>query len=99
VFRGGNANLHLSKPNTVISEVPEDYLNIYANAKATHSDRVHACVASLVYGTPARLYARAALFDRVGLAAITEQLVELDFAKLEEAKEDQVAFLRKALTT
>lgn len=91
---------HLRKPNTILSELPDDYLNIYANARETHSDRVHACMASLVYGTPARLYSntpRARLFHRVGITAITEELVQLDMERIETEKQNHVDFLRKAL--
>ncbi len=47
-----------------ISDSPYDYLLLYAHAKEVHTDRVHACVSTLAFGNPCRLYnetARAAL--------------------------------------
>lgn len=38
--------------NAYLSDVPYDYLNLYANASAVITNRVHAAVASLSYGTP-----------------------------------------------
>ncbi len=90
----------LIKPNTLISELPDDYLNLYANAKETHTDRVHACVASLIFNTPARLYSnspRKQLFDRIGLENVNKELVELDRNKLDNLISKQIEFLRQIL--
>lgn len=54
--------------NVYLSDHPEDYLNLYRNATAVFSDRVHACVGALVQGVPAMFYGetpRANLFKRV----------------------------------
>lgn len=85
---------------TLISDIPEDYLNLYANAYATYSDRVHACIASLTFGRYARLYSdtpRAMLFERLGASGIVKKLVRIDPTLLEDARKDQVAFLRDVL--
>lgn len=87
---------YYQKQNTMISEIPHDYLNIYANTIATYSDRVHACVASFSYGRPARLFSsspRSLLFDRIGANDITKKLVQPDLRTLRKEKEQQTAFL------
>jgi len=49
---------NFDKKSTLISDLPEDYLVIYANTDETHSDRIHACVPTLAYGKPARFYGK-----------------------------------------
>ena len=69
--------------NTMISEIPEDYLNLYANTDGTYSDRVHA--------------PRSLLFDRINAEDITNKLLEPDMIKIEREKQNQVAFLSEVL--
>ena len=91
---------HLKKPNTFISDWPEDYLNIYANADETHSDRVHACLATLIYGNPCRLYyktKRALLFDRLGLDSLRYKLITANLKEIKKEKKKQIVFLKRAL--
>lgn len=88
---------YLSEQNVLISDIPDDYLHLYANASATHSDRVHACIATLAFGNAARLYSktpRAHLFDRVGASAVRERLVRLDMEKLKDEKNRQIQTLK-----
>ena len=90
----------LRRSGTLISDLPQDYLNLYANCTVLHSNRVHACIAALAYGKRAQLYSgtpRGSLFDRVGAGAIRERPVTLDRAKVEDLKRRQVEFLRAAL--
>jgi len=89
-----------SHAGTLVSDIPEDYLNLYAKAYATYSDRVHAIVAALSYGNYARLYSespRAKLFDRVGCESVTERLTRLDLDQLKTEKKAQIRFLRRVL--
>jgi len=91
---------YYDKENTMISEIPYDYLNLYANAAATYSDRVHACVATLAYGKPARLFgnpSRALLFERIGASKITQQLIKPNVEKIEKEKQKQIDFLSEIL--
>lgn len=93
---------YLKESNVMISDRPEDYLNLYANAEATHSDRVHACVATLTYGNKCKLYSdtpRAQLFEKVGIevSEITENIVSLDKKELTKVKKEQVNFLSQVL--
>lgn len=86
--------------DTLLSDIPHDYLTLYANAEEVHSDRVHACVAALAYGRHARLYhgtPRGSLFEAVGAPRIRDEVVRLDMASLRERKADQVRFVRHAL--
>lgn len=84
---------HISRPNTLISSVPEDYLALYSQANETHSDRVHACVATLAYGNKARLYnntPRKSLFSKLHADKITNQVVSLDMDLLNRLKKEQI---------
>lgn len=89
---------YLKHKNILISDIPDDYLNLYANAYAIYSDRVHACIAALSFGNLVRLYStspRAYLFERMGLREIREKLVKLDQDKLNIEKEKQIFFLKE----
>ncbi|RJS80163.1 hypothetical protein CW713_07800 [Methanophagales archaeon] len=91
---------YFEKPNTLISNLPEDYLNLYANAEAVYSDRVHACVVALSYGTPCKLYhktPRALLFDRVEARGIEKELTYPDTNRIEREKKKQIKFLSDVL--
>ena len=94
---------HLSKPNTLISDLPDDYLNLYANTEQLYSDRVHACVATLSFGHPCKLYIdnkdepRASLLDKVDATAIKSKLTYPNTEKIEKEKEKQMRFLSKIL--
>jgi hypothetical protein len=88
------------KPNTLISDNVKDYLTIYSNASETHSDRVHACVASLSYETPARLYfssPRAKLFENITKKDITNELVKLDKKKINNLKREQIKIIKEVI--
>ena len=93
---------YLEKTNTIISNLPEDYLNLYANAEAVYSDRVHACVVALSYGTPCKLFhktSRALLFDRVEARGIEKELTYPNTYKnkIEKEKKKQIKFLSDVL--
>jgi len=88
------------KDNTYVSDVPEEYINIYAGSTTTFSDRVHACVATLAFGNPARLFIdtpRSHLFDRVDHGDVTSEQIEPDLELLDREKSDQSAFLSEIL--
>ena len=81
----------------IISDCPEDYLNLYGNSKITHSDRVHACVSTLSFGGKARYYDnsdRSFLFERVGLSNINKEIVQLDQNYIAEEKAKQLDYLK-----
>lgn len=83
--------------NSTASDEPWSYINIYANADFTLSDRVHACVATLAFGRKAMLFTpspRAALFGRIGLEKIKERLVGADQDLLHEEQEKEIEWLR-----
>lgn len=70
-----------TKPNTLISDLPYDYLTLYANAECVYSDRVHACVAALSYARKAQLFhstPRGGLFEAMGVGDIRQGPVSLD---------------------
>lgn len=91
---------YYSRPDMMISDLPEDYLHLFANTHATYSDRVHACIPTLSFGNWARLYtesSRALLFDRAGVADVKDKLVKLDQEKISVEKKAQIEFLRELL--
>ncbi len=90
-----------AKPNTLISDLPTDYLTLYANAKATFSDRVHACIASLAYGNRAMLFnntPRLQMFKQVGAENINKEPVAVDPDLLQSKKNAQLDFIKRIFT-
>jgi len=85
-----------NKRDTLISDIPQDYLAIYANTDETHSDRMHACIATLAFGKPARLYRktnRAYLLDRIDASAVKHELSSLDMMQMRKEKARELEFL------
>lgn len=86
--------------NSFVADLPYGYLNLYANAEFTLSDRVHACAATLAFGHSAMLFAktdRCGLLERVGAKEICERPVRLDMDLLKVEKERQLEWLGKVL--
>ena len=86
--------------NSFVADLPYGYLNLYANASFTLSDRIHACAVTLAYGHSAMLFAktdRHGLLERVGAEGISEKPVKLDMAKLAEEKRKQLEWLKSVL--
>lgn len=84
--------------NHVASDEPFTYLSVYKSAEATYTDRVHAAVASLVFGTPAMLTSksgRAALLERVGIKLPMLQLATLDEDRLANERELQFEAVKR----
>jgi hypothetical protein len=87
-------------PNAFASDIPETYLDLYAQTECTFSDRVHACVATLSYGNPAMLFSstpRSRLFERLNLESIRNQVTRLDPGVLRAEKEGLVQFLKSVM--
>jgi hypothetical protein len=84
------------QPNSYVADLPYGYLNLYANAELTLSDRIHACAVTLAYGNSAMLFAktdRIGLLGRVGAEGITDRPVKLDMVHLAEEKKRMVDWL------
>jgi hypothetical protein len=93
-----------TKPNTLISDLPYDYLTLYANAECVYSDRVHACVAALSYGRKAQLFhstPRGGLFAAMGAGDIRQTPVQLDPELFQAKRAEQIrvtaGLIREAL--
>ena len=89
-------NLLRSKSNVLISDSPFDYLVLYAHTKATFTDRVHACVATLTFGNPCRLFTRsprALLFKNIDAEDVTRKLTFPDVNRIMTNIEKQTEFL------
>ena len=87
--------------NSFAADLPYGYLNLYANAEFTLSDRVHACAATLAFGHSAMLFAKTArcgLLERVGAEGVCECPVKLDMERLRAEKEGQLDWLKTVLT-
>lgn len=87
-------------PNSFVSDIPFTYLNLYANTRATFTNRVHACVATLAYGKPAMLFSttpRARLLERVGLTYITRQPQTLPMENLRVEKMKLINFVKTTI--
>lgn len=85
--------------NVLYSDLLEDYLFVYANATLTRTDRVHACVPTLVYGGKAQFFystPRAALFKELLDSDISKQPVALDQERLQAEKQALVDAVRDA---
>lgn len=88
---------HFQQDNTLISDIPQDYLTLYANADEVHTDRVHAAVATLSYGRPVRFYhptPRGSLFSVLGLDEIKDRPVRIDADQLQRRRTRQIEMLR-----
>jgi len=87
-------------PNLYTGDVPYSYLNIYANAHLTISNRVHACVATVSYGNAAMLFTRsprAYLLKRLGLDNIKNEPQRADLAYLRAEKNRLIGWLGERL--
>lgn len=99
-LKHGFKTYKIVKKYDLISDFPDDYLHLYGNSKITHSDRVHACVATLSFGGKAQYYDksdRSYLFERVNLGNIRNDLVSLDRNYINEEKNRQLKFLKEAI--
>lgn len=86
--------------NSYVADLPYGYLNLYANASLTLSDRVHACAVTLAFGKSAMLFSktnRSGLLERVGAAEICQKPVALDMDYLADEKQKQLRWLCKLL--
>jgi hypothetical protein len=84
--------------NVFVSDNPKDYLFIYSNAEEVYSDRVHACLPTLVYGNTAYFdhdTPRSGVFEAVFEEDISNKKVELDSERLENKKEKAVSDLKE----
>lgn len=83
----------------LISDCPFDYLHLFGNAKYTYTDRVHACVATLIFGGEAMYFDnsdRSYLFERIGIYdQIKSGLTKLDMKMIEDEKSKQLKFLKE----
>lgn len=88
------------RPNSFASQTPYGYLQLYARTAFTLTDRLHAAVATMAFGQPARLLLdspRCRLLDRVGAGASLERLHRPDPAVLEAEKRAMRHWLTEAL--
>jgi hypothetical protein len=88
-------------PYTLMSDLPWDYLSLYARSHTTYSDRIHACIATLAFGNRAQLFGRDVprlrMFERLGAGDIMKQPLSIDARRLQSEKRRQVEFLREVL--
>ena len=92
---------YFEHPNTLISDLPSDYLSLYAQASTVYSDRVHACIPALAFGNQAMFFSknspRIRIFERIGASDIFNMPIKLNMEQLRREKEKQVGFLRSII--
>jgi len=87
-------------PNSFVSDIPYNYIDIYANADFVLTDRVHAAVISLVFSTPCIFFAktpRSGLLDRMLGCIHDYETMTLSRSKLQKEQTEQINFLQHAL--
>ncbi|WP_222912794.1 polysaccharide pyruvyl transferase family protein [Natrinema sp. SYSU A 869] len=90
-----------NKDDVFVSDSIRDYLFLYANTRVTHSDRIHACVPTLVYGNRAQFWfdtPRGALFEKVLDEDIQDEPVSVNQNLLKKAKQKQVEALQSMIS-
>jgi hypothetical protein len=88
-------------PTMMVNDTPYPYFEIYGNAHLVLSDRLHACIIGLAYGKPAMLFSetpRLRLIERLNLADITKNPVQLEPSVLGMEKANIITFLKMHLT-
>jgi hypothetical protein len=89
------------KNDTLISDLPSDYLTLYSQAETVYSDRIHACVVTLALGNKAMLFGRdnprIKMFERIGAGEILKNPVKADQTHLAQLKSAQINFLRSTI--
>lgn len=88
IFRG---------PNAFAGDIPQGYINLYAQASLTLTDRIHAALVTLAYGHPAMLFSRsgrANIIERVGGGDVLRKPILLDQELIATEKAKQIDFLR-----
>ncbi len=93
----GTRKALFAAPNSFVSELAFDYLNLFANAQGVLSSRVHSCLASLVFGKEVMLFSktlRGQLFDRIQLSEIRERPVTLNMEYIADEKGKMFEFIK-----
>jgi len=88
IFRG---------PNSFAGDIPQCYINLYAQTELTLSDRIHAVAVTLAYGKPAMLFSRSnrvRILQKVGASDVKTRPIVLDLELLEKEKNAELDFLR-----
>lgn len=88
------------KRNAFVSQTPYGFLNLYRNTSLTITDRLHAAVATMAFGNPARLYIRSKrpkLLNRVEAEGVLDRVFKADQAILAKEKENYKNWLTQAL--
>lgn len=84
--------------NSFCADLPFSYINIYANAACTFSDRIHACAVTLAFGNYAMLFSktdRLGLLDRVGAESIRKEPIKIDLNLLSKEKKALLNWMQK----
>jgi hypothetical protein len=99
VLHRANWRLYFKK-KIFLSQTPYGYL--YRNTSLTVTDRLHACVATLAYGNPARLFIkskRARLLNRMNIADVTNKISTIDKDLLKKEKTDFISWMKMVMDT
>ncbi|MFA5732636.1 MAG: polysaccharide pyruvyl transferase family protein [Acidithiobacillus sp.] len=87
--------------NLMISDIPDDYLNLYANANKIYTDRVHTAVAAISFNVPVQLFStsiRNKLFNKIDAFNITKEMfLQLNNDLLILQQNNEISFLKSIL--
>lgn len=89
------------KPNSFVSQTPFGFLNLYRNTSLTVTDRLHAAVATMAFGNPARLYIsskRPKLLERVGASEVLKTVYRADNELIDLEKGKYKSWLGQVLS-
>jgi Polysaccharide pyruvyl transferase len=89
------------KPNSFVSQTPYGFLNLYRNTSLTLTDRLHAAVATMAYGKPARLYIRSGrthLLNRVGVESVMDEITRVNLADILSEKRKYITWIKDPLS-
>lgn len=92
---------YFDHPDTLISDLPSDFLSLYAQASIVYSDRVHACIAALAFGNKAQLFGqnipRLRMFERVNVPNIIREPAQVDLEYLTQQKSSEIKYIKDSL--
>ncbi len=82
--------------NIFVSDIPDDYLNLYYNADNIYTDRIHTAISGLIFKKRVRLFTKSkrhVLFNSLKCYDILRKPQLLDFKFLEKKQREEINYL------
>lgn len=86
----------LKQENIFISDYPEDYLTIIANAEYIHTDRIHTAIVAEAYNRPYKYYGKS--YKYYGKNVRTKILEKIKDKDLDSEKRKELDFIREVIS-